>query len=167
MARSANLRAREESGEYGRISRWREYHWSLIEKSQKSRRTLNSSFNSGVKDQKLSIIGRVTPSSPPPPPLALALLSTQKILQNIQIRCVRGFLTGEKADFWTSEVRKYREVPRSTKKYEEVRGSTKKYVKFQKITEQKYAFSRSIYLWLAGSVPLEGLQNSEFKKSLT
>ena len=39
----------------------------------------------------------------------------------------REMQKGEKADFWTSEVRKYKEVPRSTKKYREVPRSTKKY----------------------------------------
>jgi hypothetical protein len=72
-----------------------------------------------------------------------------------------GKARGEKQDFCTSEVQKYRQVPRSTKKYrevprstknsQEVPRSTKKYKEVQRSTEKyrevrkKYLFSFSFF----------------------
>jgi hypothetical protein len=48
----------------------------------------------------------------------------------------RGNVKGEQADFCTSEVQKYQEVPRSTKKYREIPRSTKKYEEVPRSTKK-------------------------------
>jgi len=53
------------------------------------------------------------------------------------------FPKGEKADFCTSKVQKYKEVLRSIKKYQEVLRSTKKYQEIQRSTEKYEEVQRS------------------------
>jgi hypothetical protein len=50
---------------------------------------------------------------------------------------------GEQANFCTSEVQKYQEVPRSTKKYREVPRSTEKYQEVPRSTEKYRKVQRS------------------------
>ncbi|CAF1208933.1 unnamed protein product [Rotaria magnacalcarata] len=52
-----------------------------------------------------------------------------------------GFAKGEKAYFYTSEVQKYEEVPRSTKKYLEVPRSPEKYLGVRR-SPKKYEEAR-------------------------
>jgi hypothetical protein len=70
-------------------------------------------------------------------------LKTSTVLSAVEEYLNIDYSKGEQANFCTSEVQKYQEVPRSTKKYREVPRSTEKYREVPRSTEKYQEVPRS------------------------